>query len=130
MSRLYEHKSEAVISGRHFVRRLVRHTGIAIGLIAISLLPGMVGYRYLGRVSWLDAYLNAAMLLGGMGPVDAKDFTSAGKLFAGTYALYAGLVCIVVTGIMVAPVLHRVLHRFHRAGEGDDAASPHRDQTE
>ena len=72
----------------------------------------MVGYHALERLSWLDAFLNAAMLLGGMGPVDLPR-SEAGKLFAGLYALYAGLMFIVTSGLLITPVLHRLMHRFH-----------------
>jgi hypothetical protein len=81
-------------------------------LVAASLAIGMAGYHGLERLSWLDSFLNAAMLLGGMGPL-AELHTDAGKLFAGCYALYCGLVVIAVAGIVLAPVAHRILHRFH-----------------
>ena len=81
-------------------------------VIAASLAIGMVGYHGLEQLAWLDAFLNAAMLLGGMGPI-AVPVTEAGKLFAGAYALYCGLVVIAVAGIVLAPVAHRILHRFH-----------------
>ena len=81
-------------------------------LIAVSLAIGMIGYHALERLAWLDAFLNAAMLLGGMGPV-AVPITPGGKLFAGLYALYCGLVVIIAAGIILAPVAHRILHRVH-----------------
>ena len=81
-------------------------------VIGLSLGVGMGGYRYFEGLTWLDAFLNAAMLLGGMGPVSPIR-TDGGKLFAGLYALYAGLVVLVAAGILVAPVFHRFLHRFH-----------------
>jgi len=85
---------------------------VALGLVAFSLLLGMAGYHCFEGLSWLDAFLNAAMLLGGMGPV-AEIKTSAGKLFAGCYALYSGLVIITAAGVLAAPLFHRFLHRFH-----------------
>ncbi len=89
------------------------HSGIvALALIAVSLFIGMVGYRILEGLSWIDAFLNASMLLGGMGPVN-MPVTSGGKLFAGMYALYCGLAVILVAGVILAPVAHRILHRFH-----------------
>jgi hypothetical protein len=89
------------------------HSGIiAIALIAVSLFIGMSGYHLFEGLSWIDAFLNASMLLGGMGPVNAPA-TSGGKLFAGLYALYCGLAVIVVAGVILAPVAHRILHRFH-----------------
>ena len=91
---------------------MLGHFGIALTLMAFSLLLGMGGYVYFESLSWTDAFLNAAMLLGGMGPVNAP-MTEGGKLFAGWYALYAGLVFLIVAGVLGAPVVHRVLHRFH-----------------
>jgi hypothetical protein len=88
------------------------HFGVAAILVALSLFAGMWGYERYEHLEWRDAFLNAAMLLGGMGPVDAPK-TDEGKLFAGVYALYAGLVFLVVAGVLLAPVVHRVLHRFH-----------------
>jgi hypothetical protein len=79
----------------------------------------MIGYRQFEQMSWVDAFLNSAMLLGGMGPVKTAGLSEAGKLFAGIYALYAGLAFIAVLSIMLAPVVHRVLHRFHWEGERD-----------
>ncbi len=83
-----------------------------MGLVVGSLLLGMAGYAYFEGLAWRDAFLNAAMLLGGMGPVDAPR-TDGGKVFAGLYALYAGLVFLVAVAIMLAPVVHRLLHKFH-----------------
>ena len=89
------------------------HAGFSLIVIALSLLAGMLGYRHYEQMSWLDAFVNAAMLLGGMGPVKTEGLSDPGKLFAGIYALYAGLVFVAVMGIMLAPVVHRVLHKFH-----------------
>jgi len=96
---------------------MVMHACVALALIAISLLIGMMGYQHYEHMSWLDAFLNSAMLLGGMGPVKTDGLSEPGKLFAGFYALYAGLVFIVVMSIILAPIIHRVLHRFHWAEE-------------
>jgi hypothetical protein len=87
-------------------------------VVAASLAIGMVGYHGFEHLSWLDAFVNAAMLLGGMGPLTTLQ-TDAGKLFAGFYALYCGLVVIAVAGIVLAPVAHRVLHRFHLEERGE-----------
>ena len=84
-----------------------------IAVIVVSLGVGIAGYRYLEGMDWIDAYLNAAMLLGGMGPVGPELRTRGGKLFAGAYALYAGMVVLVAAGILMAPVFHRFMHRFH-----------------
>ena len=81
-------------------------------MLSVSLALGIWGYEYLENLPWRDAFLNAAMLMGGMGPVDAPK-TDGGKVFAGLYALYAGLVFLAAAGLVFAPMLHRVLHRFH-----------------
>ena len=88
----------------------------AAGLVLVSLLIGIAGYMHYEQLPWRDAFLNAAMLLGGMGPVESPQ-TAGGKLFAGLYALYAGLVFLVATGVVIAPVVHRLLHKFHWEGE-------------
>lgn len=89
------------------------HSGIiALGLVVISLLIGMVGYHTLEGQSWIDAFLNAAMLAGGMGPV-TPPLSFGGKLFAGLYALYCGMALLLVAGVILAPIAHRILHKFH-----------------
>ena len=109
---MYErHHTPPLPLGR-FALRMLAHAGVALALIGVSLFVGMAGYAHFEQMSWLDAFVNAAMLLGGMGPVKT-DLSAAGKLFAGMYALYAGLVFIAVMGIMLAPIVHRVMHRFH-----------------
>jgi hypothetical protein len=114
----YERRGERLLSHRAFVGRLLRHFA-AGGLVMLgSLVGGMAGYAYFEQLSWLDAFLNTAMLLGGMGPV-ASPATPMGKLFAGVYALYSGLVFVVAAGIILAPVVHRILHRFHWDDEGE-----------
>lgn len=109
---MYEHKTRAPIPHKLFVRRVVLHAGTAISLLLLSLAIGMVGYMYFEHLAWRDAFLNSAMLMGGMGPVDAP-MTDAGKLFAGLYALYAGLVFLVTLGLVFTPVVHRLMHKFH-----------------
>ena len=109
---MYESRAEAPLPLGRFVLRMLAHGGGVGVLVAVSLAIGMAGYHAFERLSWLDAFLNAAMLLGGMGPVD-NPATSAGKLFAGLYALYCGLVVIVATGTFLVPVLHRAIHLFH-----------------
>jgi xanthine/uracil permease len=99
------------------MRRIAAHLGLALAVLAVSLAIGMLGYHAFESLSWLDSFLNSAMLLGGMGPVNPPQ-TAPGKLFAGTYALYAGLVFIVTAALVVTPVLHRVLHRFHFGDRG------------
>ncbi len=110
---MFEHVSEPLLGFRAFLRRLAASTFIGLGLIAISLLIGMIGYHSIENLEWLDAFLNAAMLLGGMGPLE-HNRNAAGKVFEGIYALYCGLAVISVAGIILAPVAHRFLHKMHR----------------
>lgn len=109
---MYEPRAEPPLTRARFIRRVLVHSAAAVGLLGISLFAGIAGYGYFEHLGWLDGFLNAAMLLGGMGPVNAPQ-TDGGKLFAGLYALYAGLVFIVVAGLVFVPVLHRLLHKFH-----------------
>ena len=109
---IYERKHQPPVSRAEFTRRLAWHGGGAVALLLVSLGGGMLGYTTLEGLSPLDAFLNAAMLLGGMGPVDLPK-TAGGKFFAGCYALYAGLLFIAITALVLSPVLHRVLHHFH-----------------
>ncbi len=111
----YESRREHPLPRRQFTRRLAAHAAVSGALVGGSLLAGMAGYEYFEGLSWRDAFLNAAMLLGGMGPVESPQ-TPGGKLFAGAYALYAGLVFLVAVAVLVAPVVHRALHRFHWEG--------------
>ena len=113
---MYEHRRVPPLTRAAFVGRLARHAAAALGLMVLSLVIGMAGYSYFEGLDWRDAFLNAAMLLGGMGPVNAP-LTPGGKLFAGCYALYAGIVFLVVAGLLLAPVVHRILHRFHWEGK-------------
>ena len=115
---MYEHRTQPLLSRRKFFGRLAQSAAVAAGLAFVSLAIGMTGYHFFERLDWVDAFLNAAMLLGGMGPVDAP-MTAAGKLFAGLYALYCGLVVIIATGVILAPLAHRLMHRFHLEQERD-----------
>jgi hypothetical protein len=112
MPLMYEPRKQEPLPRMPFTRRLLVHASIAIGLIAVSLAIGMAGYCGFEHLAPLDGFLNSAMLLGGMGPVNAP-VTSAGKLFAGLFALYAGLVFIVTAALLFTPLLHRLMHRFH-----------------
>ena len=109
---MYESRHQAPIARASFAQRLLRHSFAAVGLLLASLAIGMLGYVVFEHLSWIDAFLNGAMLLGGMSPVNPPQ-TNAGKLFAGLYALYAGLVFIVSAALILTPMVHRLLHRFH-----------------
>ena len=109
---MYEHHSQPLLPRHLFLRRLLRHSLGAAVILFGSLSVGIIGYHLAERLSWLDSLLNASMILGGMGPV-AELRTTAGKLFASFYALFAGVIFLVVVGIVVAPIAHRLLHRLH-----------------
>jgi len=109
---MYETRKEVPLLRVFFWRRLFRHGAVASGLVIASLGLGMAGYIGFEQLSPLDAFLNSAMLLGGTGPVNAP-VTPAGKLFAGMFALYTGLVFIVTAALLFTPLLHRLMHRFH-----------------
>jgi hypothetical protein len=115
---MYEHHTEPLLPRSDFAKRLLRSFLISLGIIIGSLFIGMIGYHVLEGLSWIDAFLNASMLMGGMGPVDQMH-TDAGKLFAGLYALYSGLVLLIAVGVLAAPLYHRFLHRFHLETEED-----------
>ena len=99
-------------SPTRLVHRLIGQAGYAAALVVASLAIGMAGYHWVARLSWVDAFENSAMLLGGMGPV-SEVVTTSGKIFAGLFALYAGLVFLAVTALVLMPVFHYTLHRFH-----------------
>lgn len=109
---MYETRSQRPIPRAGFARRIALHLAVAGCLLIVSLAAGMIGYVRLEQMSWTDAFLNSAMLLGGMGPVNPPQ-TEGGKIFAGVYALYAGLIFIVTAALVFTPILHRVIHRFH-----------------
>jgi hypothetical protein len=113
---LFEHHHEKLLPKKAFIKRLTTYAAISLGLIAASLLIGILGYTTFENYSIVDAFLNASMLMGGMGPVGTLH-TDAGKIFAGTYALYCGLIELVAIGIFAAPIFHRFLHYFHLEGK-------------
>jgi len=109
---MYEHRRSPLLPARLYYIRLAQHAALALAILLVSLGAGMAGYAYFEGLGWIDAFLNSAMLLGGMGPVDAPH-TPGGKLFAGCYALYAGLVFLATGAILLAPIVHRLVHRIH-----------------
>ena len=113
---VFEHRHEPLLARAAFAARVVRHAGIAAGIVVGSLAIGVVGYHVFEDLPWVDALVNAAMILGGMGPVNALH-TTAGKIFAAFYALFAGLVFLIGLGVLFAPAIHRFLHRFHVENE-------------
>ena len=109
---MFEAKSKPLAPRRTYYTRLARSTATGLVVIVIALAAGMFGYHHFEGMPWIDAFANAAMILSGMGPL-APLATAEGKLFAGFYALFSGLVFVVVMGIVFAPVAHRFMHRFH-----------------
>lgn len=112
----FEKKTQPLAARSHFLLRLSIYTMISGMMIGISLGIGIVGYRWFGGLTWIDALLNASMILTGMGPVNAMTETS-GKLFASFYALFSGIVFLSATAVVLTPVFHRVMHQFHLAEE-------------
>ncbi len=109
---MYEHHKKPLLSRSAFLRRMLVHIGVAALIALGSLGIGIAGYHFLEGLTWIDALLNASMLLGGMGPVNELR-TTMGKIFASLYALYSGIIFLVVAGVLFAPLFHRFLHRFH-----------------
>ena len=114
----FEHRSERLLPRRKFALRLLRSFSWSMVLAGPALGIGICGYHFLEGLPWIDALLNASMILGGMGPIDPLH-TTAGKLFASWYALFSGLVLIGAAGILLAPALHRLMHRFHMEKPGE-----------
>ena len=114
-----ERKGQPLASTGVFLLRLGRNFLAALGILAVSLVIGTLGYHYLGNVGWIDGLLNAAMILTGMGPVDKME-TTEGKLFATVYALYSGVAFLTLVAVILAPVYHRLLHHFHMTEEDED----------
>jgi hypothetical protein len=108
----FEHHKKPLLTRKKFVQRQVRYTGFALIILLFSVGTGTVGYHYLGRLQWIDGFLNACMILAGMGPVDHLE-ASEGKLFAAFYALFSGISFITFIGVLFAPVYHRFLHKLH-----------------
>ena len=109
---MYEHHKRPLLSRGEFIVRLLTNLFAAFALTALCLLIGMLGYHRFERLPWIDAFLNASMILSGMGPVNQMS-TEGGKIFAGCYALFSGLALVSVVAMIAAPVIHRFLHKFH-----------------
>lgn len=109
---MYERKNQPIVTRQVFVRRLQKNLFYSAVLIAFCLLIGTVGYHFFSDCTWIDAFHNASMILSGMGPViTIREFS--GKLFSSFYALFSGLVFVANIGVLLAPLLHRILHRLH-----------------
>ena len=115
---MFEHVSKPVLPRREFLSRLMRAVLLGVGLIVFSLAMGMAGYRFFfPSLDWADAFVNAAMILSGMGPLAVPESTGA-KIFSGCYAIYSGLMLVMSAGVIFAPLVHRFLHKLH-ADEDD-----------
>ena len=109
---MFEHRSQPLLPQPLFIRRLLRHAMISAGLLAASLLIGIFGYHWTEDLPWIDSLVNASMILGGMGPVNELH-TVSGKLFASAYALFSGVIFLMIAGVLIAPAAHRLLHLVH-----------------
>jgi len=108
----YESRHQPVLSRMAFAKRLAVSFLMAMAIVVVSLAIGMMGYHHFEPLTWIDAFVNASMILSGMGPVSQLQ-TEGGKIFAGIYALYSGFTLLVAAGLLVAPAIHRILHKFH-----------------
>ena len=115
----YERRKDKLLPPRQFAIRVCQHGGLVVIAVVLSLTMGVLGYHGFAHLPWIDSLLNASMILGGMGPVDPIP-TTGGKLFASFYALYSGVFFILASGVLLAPFLHRLVHRFHL--EKDDGS--------
>jgi hypothetical protein len=109
---MFESRHQPILPFRRFLTRVTRHLLLGLAIILLSLGIGMVGYHHFEKMSWTDAYVNAAMILSGMGQVSTLQ-TEEGKLFAGSYALFSGILFLVVIAFMMAPLIHRFFHKLH-----------------
>jgi hypothetical protein len=113
---VYEHRKQPLAKTSVFIKRLILNALIGLLLLLFSLGVGILGYHFLEKLPWIDALLNASMILGGMGPVSPLK-TTAGKIFASVYALYSGVILLASVGVLITPIFHRILHHFHLADE-------------
>ena len=114
---MYENRAQELLEPVEFFFRVIRHGLLVLAVVFAALMIGIVGYHCIEGMPWIDATLNASMILGGMGPVGDLH-TFAGKVFASAYALFSGVLFIGLMGIILAPFAHRLLHRFHVESEG------------
>ena len=116
---MFEHRSRPLLSRSLFLLRLGKNFLVSLIVVAVSLWMGSAGYHYFGNLGWVDSLLNASMILTGMGPVDRME-TTGGKLFATFYSLYSGIAFLSLMALLLAPVYHRFLHKFHLESEEED----------
>ena len=111
----YEHRSQPLLPWPQFVKRFLTHFGLGMLFIIFSLFMGMAGYHFFDGFDWLESFLNASMILAGMGPVD-KLSTVGGKLFGGCYAIYSGIAFLSIVAVIFTPIIHRLAHKLHLQG--------------
>lgn len=109
---MFEKNSQKLAAKPKFYKRVIKSFFLALGIITVSLLIGIIGYHHFEHLSWIDSFLNASMILSGMGPANTLN-TDAGKIFAGVYALFSGIIFLISIAIILAPLFHRFLHKFH-----------------
>ncbi len=109
---MFEHKRQSLLPRLKYYKRIVNYAILSISTITLSLLLGVFGYHFIAGQPWIDALVNASMILGGMGPVDPLT-SDAAKWFASLYALFSGMILLVAVSILIAPIFHRFLHHFH-----------------
>jgi hypothetical protein len=110
---MYERRHDVLLSRADFARRLIRHGAVALGILSACLAIGMAGYHHFEGMGLVDSFLNASMILSGMGPVATLQ-TVGGKIFAGCYGLFSGAIFLTTFGIVLSPIFHRAIHKFHR----------------
>lgn len=115
----FERKSQKLASAAVFRRRLIQSGVAGSIMVLVSLAVGMAGYAWFEHLGWIDSFVNAAMILSGMGPLHDPE-SAGGKIFAGIYALYSGFAVLVIAAVSFAPAIHRMLHRFHMQTEEDE----------
>ena len=115
---MFEHRRQTLLPQRVFYARLGRAAMLGLAIITGSLLCGMAGYHFLEKLSWLDSFVNASMILSGMGPLGELK-TTGGKLFAGCYAIFSGVAFLTSVAVVFAPLFHRFIHKFHLESEKD-----------
>ncbi len=120
---MYEHHSSKLATAGEFKKRLVKTGILSLCIFLFSLFTGVAGYHYIAGLNWVDSFLNASMILGGMGPVDVLKTDSA-KIFAGVYSLFSGVAFLSAMAIFMTPILHRFLHKFHLDPEEGDNVKP------
>jgi len=118
---MYERRHQRLLTRAEFTVRVARHFLVAVGALGAALGTGIAGYHFIAGFGWIDSLLNAAMILGGMGPVAPLD-SSAAKVFASLYALFAGLFFVAMAGVLLGPFLHRLMHHFHVEESADPSS--------